>query len=533
MGGTRLGDEPARLGSATVAFVLTAIALLLLVPGGAASDEVHANVSTDQPVELGGNAGTEGAGGILLSPWTAGARAELSAERVHVVTEWERGTHVDGTVVRYSHVDGTGIDHRNLTDVEGDIGPWERGGTLFVEPPDERGVSIDGEGLGGTTIRGLGPGTGLAFGGYSDPDADANQGELPGYEYQAEQPLVAHEGLRSATVTGSFTLFVHNATIEGSHGGGERWENWTGVRHEDQAGPQSEYEIRVTVLHVEDGELAVRQPGGVSLLDRELETTVDGSVAFSQAEGLLDASSQEILLRGTPLELSGSGSLSVSATETGGGEGAGLAVDGRGDFEVLSPEDRLGEASTSASSVPGAATPWLSGLLVASTAVAAMGAVAYRRPRMLRPLPVGLRDRLFWRWMRKGQGEEEERAFGQAAGFYRRSTAIRPSKPMGWYHRTKACLDAGEPRRALEVIDQAADQLEAVPLDLVELEVAGAWSSGEEQRAKEALLELGERAPAMARGLVEDLGLDGLRADADVREALTEEPEPGGLEGYV
>lgn len=504
------------------------VGTVLLLPGTGATGPVQANLTTAEPVELGGAVSVRGQGGFHISQWDAGP-LELTADRIQIEMEREEGETVDGTVTRSNLVRESETVYRNFTDVSAVMTPWAGAGTFLVEPSSGE-VAITGQEVGAVELTPVSEGRSLAWGGYAEPEAETEP-KGPGYRYEAGQPLVEYEGFGSAKATGSFSLFVHNATIEIDHSGG-RWTNWTGFRESDSEGPRSSYELRVTVIHVEEGGLtAPGSPGDPALLSPKAEADLDGTASIGNAKGRLRVPNSPIAVEREPVNLSGQGTFSISAPSGNPGKPARLSVEGSGDFDILSKQDPV-ERGAPASVVSDVLNrfPWITGTI----ALAGFALVAvYRNPALMRPLPLALRDRLYWRWLRTAGAKEDDRKFERAADYYERSTAIRPDAPLGWYRRARALLEAGEPRDGLEVLGQARSTLDVVPLDLLELEVAAAWRTGEKERTKSALLSIANRSTTVAAGLVEQIGLESLRSDPEVRRALDEGGDSGGMQGYV
>lgn len=404
---------------------------------------------------------------------------------------------------------------------------WASQAQLFVEPtgPDSE---VSGRGLGGTFIDIVPEGTHLARGGYSEQRADVNRDNVPSYVYRNEAPLVEHGQLQEAQLTGSFRLFVHGVTLEVTHGQDGSWQNWTGFRETQTSDASSEYELRVTTIDVEGGRLEVGNTSAISLLSTSTETQVDGSIATDSARGTLRAGGEEIQLGGRPLELSGTGDISAIARGT---QEPTIFAQASGNFEVLSLDDAPSVQESSGVRAPSEEPLLWTGASVLG--FVALAAVAIRRPRLLRPLPAGIRDPLYRRWLSAGRSRENDQEFEAAASFYGRLTALDPANPIGWYHHSRALLDAGRSHGALRVASQARQRLDSAPLDLLEVEVAASIEASRPQAAKRALLELAKGSPEMARGLVEDLGIEELGSEEEIREALGPEEEPGGLQGYV
>lgn len=475
----------------------------------------------------------EGAALLVEDPG-ADVELHLQADRLRVVTAWERGELVTAAgEAEYRHIEDSGTDRRTFHDALLEVTPSASGAQVLVPSVGPDG-QVEASGLGTVDQDALPEGEHLAAGGYAGESAGLNEDARPGYRYETDGPLARTDGLDRARAEGVLDLFVHNATLSVRTSDGGSWSNWTGYRTQASSPGTMSYELRVTLVEVEGGDLSLEAPDRTSLLAPALDTTIEGSVQAVASQGVLRAAGGSTTLQGEPLGLSGDGSGRAAPLQAADpADGQRLDVDLAGDFDVAEPGMHgLSTTAPAASGGPvGGATVGLLGSGI--FAVVAGLLLARRRPGVLRVLPARLRSRLHRRWLEQGARLEDDGRPQAAARAFDRARAVEPARPIGWYHHARSLLEADAPERALALLDEAGHVLDHPPLDLTELEVAAAEAVGARERAVHALADLAREAPGMARGLARDLGLEALQEAPEVAAALDDARGDEEVRGYV
>lgn len=523
-----------------VRLVRVTVCMLVLLAGapvaGAAEDPTwRAQFSTREPLRL--DADLEAtAGQGLLTTWTGDPGIELTADRVTVWVQTSQGERVrlpDGsqTWKQDAH------EHTNRTFEEPTIRleTWKHPGQLLVEPTPS--VSTSATSSDRAAVDAIENQT-LAWAGAGGKGTAADEAGIPRYDHRARWPTTLLAGADTAQARGDFTLFVNNVTVEVHEADGGTWRNWTGFRTYDVAGPVDEYELRITRLIVEDGNLSVRAPGAVSLIGDELRVESEGALRATGVEGWLRSPDEALSFEDGSIVLAGQAETTVRAGNTSEETsrlpgGPPLHVRTAGQLEVVHTSGGEPLRPAGVSTDTGWPLGWLLSTLGGVGLVAALGAAVMRKPAVLRPLPSGWTDRLYDRWEQTGLDREKARRFEAAARAYRRLTRLAPERPMGWYLLARAQLEAREPQATLDTIDEAREALEHVPLDIVEFEVAALVDLGLEDEIGAPLEEIGESSPAQARSLVVDLQLEGVVEEQAPAWWTPDPVREGDLDGYV
>lgn len=525
-----------------VRLVRVTVCMLVLLASapvaGAAEDPTwRAQFRTPEPLHL--DAALEAGNGEGVSTtWTQDAAIDLTADRVTVWTETSKGERVrspDGSQTWYqaSH------DHTNRTFEDADVTltAWKTPGQLLLEPTSA--VDVSARSSDQATLAAVENRT-LVWAGAGGPGASSGTMTYPSYAHEIDSPTAVLAGADTAQARGGFTLFVNNVTVEVDEADdGESWSDWTGFRTYDVAGPVDEYELRITRLIVEDGNLSVRAHGAVSLIGDELQVESEGALRATGVDGWLRSAQEESLsFEDGSLVLAGQASTTVragnaSSSASGLPGGTPLIVHTEGQLAVVhtSGGEPLRPAGVSAED--GWPLDWLLSALGGVGLVTALGAAVVREPALLRPLPSRWTDRLYDRWEQTGLDREQARRFEAAARAYRRLTRLAPERPMGWYLLARAQLEARRARASLDTVDEARTQLAHVPLDVVELEVAGLVDVGAEDAIGAPLAEIAETSPEQARRLVVDLELEDVMEDEAPAWWTPDPVREGGLDGYV
>jgi hypothetical protein len=510
--------------SATLRPLVSAVALatiaLIATP---VSASLTASFSTPDPVHLSGETHTLGNGGLQAS-WTDSVDLEMQAKEIQVEMTREEGVKAE-VGDAYEHRDVSQDEQRTWTfsDVRVDFGSHTGPAEMLVEPASRAAVSAEDSGP--SSFEPVPKGERLSQAGYSEDREGANEETAPSYDYRTHEPVVRYEDPRVGRASGSFTLFIHNATITVYEEGRERWHNWTGFQTERSQANVEEYELRVTRIDVVDGDLRASSEDGLSLLAPRFDVSLDGELRADGARGFLDGAEGESRLESSSLNLAGEGEATISVDETAPDHYPALSADVWG--ELQSRSHSLATQNASPDLEPG----WLRWSPAVLVLVLAVALVPRCFPALLRGLPPVVKVGLYDRWLEKGKLAEDRGDFAKATSMYSRLTSMAPERPMGWYRESRARLERGEFSAAAQTVEGACTHLRQPPSDLLEIKVAAAEQAGQRDQAKDALIELAERSPEVAEGLVQDLALDSFRDDPEVRDVL--EDDPGGIRGYV
>jgi len=452
----------------------------------------------------------EGSGGVVTS-WSSGQAATIRAAHLHLVLEKEEGQLVEGPGGDlYRQPSSRSREHRNFTNVTLRVLHDEQTSQLLTIPTNTS-ANFSARGFGSSSQEIVPPGRLLAGGGYSDRRQSAgNQESLPAFNYRTPTAMISHVGLDGASLSGDFRLFANNATLEFETETGSGWSTWTGYHQTSNMGPSSEYAIRVATVDVSGGSLTVDVPDATHVLARNLDTTVNGSVEMPAASGTLSIRGERVNLSNAELRLSGEGQTEARLLSTSGASEPppSLSISVRGEFRAMS-EPRIADPAESPDGFPAGETPWVTGML-AGVAAAGLLLVVVVRTRLARRLPETVRKRLYRRWKREAIELEDDRRFMKAARRYRRLTRLFPNRVRGWYGFSLCLLEADRSEEAKAASVEARDELDAVPIELLQVQTASAYESGDLRTAEEAWTALRDRSPELAHELHQAIGLDDL-----------------------
>lgn len=507
--------------------VLVVISSVGLATAAGAS-QMDAQLVTDADATIGGRVQLTAAGGIHVEDVGGEDEITLEASTLTIETEWERGKLVEGPAdTQYRHVEDSGKLTRTFEQVELSVGTWKQGTELLIEPATE--ASVDAQSLGASRIQAVASKTLLAWGGYSEQDQSAGGNVTPSYSYRTRAPLVSIDGLDSIQARGSLEAFANNATLEMA-GQENSWSDWTGFRILETTGPSREYEIRISVLHLEQARLFLNASQKATVLSSALATSLDGTLELDDAHGLVSTAGGKLRLDGETTQLTGKGLVNVSIGEPDASWSEDPVVESnvQGDFEMLAPS---GSIAASPGTTNGPALSWSSALLIAIGALALIALFALAlglrlSSRWLAYLPPGVRDRLHARYDQRAGRHLDAGRRRAAARCYETMSALCPTHPTAWYGAAINRLEAGEPARAAELMRTARQRLPDAPLELLEVEIAASAEDGDTEGARRTLIALAEAAPAVARRLVVELDLQELARDQAVASALRD-PERG------
>lgn len=374
----------------------------------------------------------------------------------------------------------------------------------------------------------------------SSPDNQrAREGNSTGFWFKVEGPWVGVQSHGRPSATGSFGLFVNNATvtISGSEGS---WRNWTGRDSTTSPAWLSSYDLRVAVMRLSDARLVGGSDRDAEIYGPTVTTHVDGSISAAKASGDLLIDEQRLGLQQAPLRLDGTGRLVADAFspanlgKTSGDEASpSIRLRTHGDFAVSAPG--LTPTSPAAGTeLPELWTPWVAAS-IGLVGILALGVRAgtHGEPPFLTVAPrwsSAGRERL----VEQAERLEHEGKYSRAADVYAAAARREGGDLTLVYEHARLRYEAGEHETALEVLAGVQDGFGRVPTDLLELEVAAAWEAGLEPEAERALKELHGTCPAEAEEVVRAMDLEplaeqlGLRFGDDRRERWEED-----LDGYV
>lgn len=501
----------------SVVLLLGTVWLLFACPTAVASANPSELLTTPMEIEVTGAARVNVSSGAALVEAVSINDIVLHAEEVRIDQWWEKGVDADAPPVRGTYVVDQGEDSVTIAGATVSFGAFQGPPLLFVgiESDAAQMTAVSGRGVkmaAGTDATLVGVGT--------PPDVvQAGQGSDLGFWYTAEGDTVVGEMNGLLHVTGDFTLFLHNATIEAT-GADCSWSDWTGFQAGQSGQPLTDYEFRVTVLTVHNGTLAVPADSAITFASPALQAEVDGTTTVPHASGRIVRAGIELLFDEEPVTLTGAGHIHVSAANTG------LSLAPSPGLDVLG---FAGSTQDTGLGTPSNVTTWsLLALALITLTTAGMTELGV----LPGPTPA-LQRRRFARWMRRGRDASVRHKWALAAWCYEKAVRARRSDPLAWYDWAYAELEAGHWADAEDVARRAGDVPGVDPLDLLEVRAAAAWESGDRVAFASHLGELVQASPAMARGFVQDMAIDVEVLEARLRRLIEPTRAEDAMDGYA
>lgn len=504
----------------SVALLVLGSLILAVAPPAAGVDGFDDSVATAWPIEVSGLTTTEsGAGALLAEDPAAVTASRIRAEDVVIRHAWEKGVDVRDDESAARVVDDRGSETVRLQEPTVEFSS-PRATSALLAYSEVGTVRYTSESAEGATVA---PAQDLRVAGYGTASDSVNAADAPdlGFWYQLEGPSLVTQTPGTVSVTGDFTLFVHDVVInaEGVEGA---WSDWTGYREEDPDAPVTRFEFRITVLEVKNGTLALSSSEPVSLYSEGLEMDFEGRATSQAVSGQIRSGGMVHLFDADPLRLEGSGTSSFLVGD--GGEVVRMAPEGL--FEVQGASMISKASGADRAAAPGIAWASVVGLtVVGALALMFLGVVPGPTPRS--------RQRRHTRWMHEGQTAEVAGDWPRAASCYRRATRIRRDDPLAWFQWASCELEKGDPMAAERVAGQAAEVLGVDAADLLDLRAVAAWERGDREAFEGFVRDLGALSPAMVRGLLLDLGLDPSSFDARLARSRGAVAGDGGIDGYA
>lgn len=386
----------------------------------------------------------------------------------------------------------------------------------------------------------------LVRAGASDETQDVGESQHVGFWYTVEGPAVETHGPGTLRVTGNFTLFVHNVTIEVD----SRWSDWTGYHEEWPGRPVSAYERRITRLTVTDGTLVLQADAPVlSLYDETVDLHVEGVVTADETTGRLPLAERTLVYDRSLLVLEGEIEATAQATSPTSlgvrvAPSQALHAVAAPGVRVLDPSsaeapDELtwfglpAPLSLPVSLAPGDAS-WVRapGILAGGVFLLVLAAVTGWREG-----PEALRRWRAWRherWMDRGVDAAMERDWALAADAFGKAARARPDDPVAWFQGATAELEAGRYEACLDVVEAARERegLEIDPADLLKFETAAAREAEDAARFEAAFTELADADPMTADAFARRLGFHD-ELPPSLRRRLASQGLEGPLDGYA
>lgn len=454
----------------------------------------------------------------LQAPDEQRASVVVSAETLALQYAWAKGHRVDpgDPFSRNRVLTDVGNATETYTSVE--LGVSDLGSALqMLAVADQTAAAVDGRANGTTTAHVVDPGPYVSVG-HSD-EARSGRGSTPrvGFTHDLHEATPAVSGLDDATVDGNFTLFIHNATIEGTTASGSL-HHWTGHRSNQTAPGTTEFHQRVTVLRISNGTLSIETDSAVEALGPQLSAEVNGTVASEDgARGQLLSPTTAYLYESTQIQLDGHGVLELSSSNPAGAEAVGsqLAATVQGQFDVAATPGVLETTRTDASDD---STPWgwsgaglLLGLVCLGSAILVYErrdedpSGAAPRPVMAGLAPVGAdseSQESFQERLSQAREAFEAQDFQRAARQAERLTRRDSRHPAPWDLLGRSLLEMGETgaaRETYERYDEAMDDDE--PDALMGLARANR-AAGDVEGAALALVRLSRVSPRQAAVLL-------------------------------
>lgn len=518
-------------------------ALLVLAGSGIALSELSGELTTTEPLRLDGSIEARTAVGAVhvRSDDVGAVPATLHAEKVKVEYTWRNGTRAQvmpgGEGIARHKVSG-GYEVRNFTDVAIEV-------TREDDPPELLAITngrdtgaIDANGTQLTQVTTVAEETITRV---EEPEEKQWVGDAPrrhGFWYEIQGPWVSVTELTTATVQGDFLVFVHNVTLQIETPNGTT-THWTGYEEEHPDRPVSDFESRVTVLHVTNGSLDLSAPQAVELYTGEANSQFTGEVRGKNVQGALSGDDAAYRFDGGRLEASGSGSLDLRASprdasmpgtpEAERSAELEAAISGSYDIEPTTGVTRVPVDDASDGSIG-----WLP-LLGAGLFLLLAGIVVTSREKIKSTVDAAraeVRDRRVSEWMRTGDRLTRVRDYERALTWYTKVADRYPNYAEAWYSRGACLGELGRHAAASEAYERANELVGGDDPEIIDRIAAHAWRAGDDERAIEWFRRLAHEDP---RRLRERLS-DGEFAELLEREELLEVLDSGqedGAAGYV
>lgn len=451
-------------------------------------------------MEIAGTAAIEDATGVVLvqSP-TSLAGTRLEGDEVVVEVAWERGVHVRGERSLVNHVTDSGRDTVSLQDASVRFDRIE-GDPLLLAFSDVGEMGVSTGFLDGLTLV---PSKGEEIVSVGTTSKTVSAGDEPamlGFSYTTQEPVV--RGIMAGTVRaeGSFILFVHDVQID-AKGADETYSDWTGYRESEPDGAVTEYELRVTKIHVRNGTFS-STADEVALFLSALDLEVDGEIASSSVTGRLRRADGVHIFHDDRFRLLGSGRLGLEAAPIESIPSVWLRP--AAGFEVVG-------ASSIEGSGPGSLEPGV-GPVAGGFSLGALALLVLVGMMSVGIVPgptASVRSHQYEIWMRRGDQAGDRREWRRASRCYRHATRVRKDDPSALFEWARSELEAGDAKAS----EALAMRLAALPdmdrTDALELLVWTAHLRGDEAAVNVRLRRLGEVSPEVARQVSADLGLQG------------------------
>ncbi len=471
-------------------------------------------------------AATQGAVRILPADSVTGLR--LQADSVTIEMDWAKGYGANPEYPLFRYTMEKGSERVRLDDAIVQFEPFE--GEPFFLPfsDDDAGMDLSiATNVGYSLTPDIDPKV-VGIGQHPDSVSATDQDPL-GFWYLPEGPLIRGDGRSNVQVEGSFSLFVHNVTIDAS-GSNRDWSDWTGDWAESPDRPVSEVEQRVTVIHVENGTFVSTTKDDVTLFAPALSTDFEGIVTANRVTGSLLQERRVHLFDEDPFRIEGVGSMILDAEdESEEQHGPHLVVNASGSFDVqgASKIEPLPDSEHTSWPWVGSSTAAGTGLLVLLVALGLLMVVGFI------PVPMGVRQRLYDQWMKRGRRARDDDALDRAVRYFKNATRVKRDEPLAWYEWAHTELEAGNNDSADKIAVQAMEIPGIDLLDLLDLRACAALENKDLDAFNGFLAELAEKSPKMARRLVLEMAIEPEVLSPKLRETLKDESLDGDLKGYA
>ncbi|MBW3583236.1 MAG: hypothetical protein KY455_09080 [Euryarchaeota archaeon] len=480
---------------------LVNLAILLATCGtgtSASSSAAIEGVWTTWPVEVDGTTSLRGAtGGVLIKDPPALESTRLTAEKIVIKVGWERGVYVQGDRSLWKHVVDRGRDSISLNEATVGFSSFQ-GVPLFLGFSDTDEIAITATARDGLTLIPSDGDQVVTVGTTSETVSAGDDPAMLGFSYITQGPAMKGITTGSARVEGSFDLFVHDVRIE-AEGQDGAWSDWTGYWESDPGAPFSEYELRVTVLHVKNGTFSSTGEN-IGLFLPSMDIDVDGTITSTDVTGRIRQDDDIHIFKSDRFRLEGSGSLAVEAAPVESipsvwvRSAEGFKISGASTVETLPAADAAD---------PGPAFRGLASFgalgLIAAVGLMTVGII---------PAPTaGSRSYQYGAWMRQGDRAAECREWRRASRCYRRAARSQRSDPSALFEWARAELEAGDPVAAERAASRAAALPDMDRADALELLVWTAHLREDDAAVERRLTELTDVSPEIAHQVARDIGI--------------------------
>lgn len=481
-------------------------------------------MTTSWPVDIQGSTDlTSDEGVSIIRPGTDLAGLRLEGEKLVIDHAWQRGIEARVGEPLGRHVMDQDDERHTLLAAEAQF-DFHQDDPVFMVYPGKGPMDLYFYSDEGYTTSSVVDETILAVGTSPDRIGTGESADL-GLWYTVEGPASHGQGTGNLRVEGSFTVFVHDVIID-AVGTDSSWYEWTGYSESNPDQVVTEYELRLTKIHVENGTF-VAPSETIELFLPSFEAHMEGTLFSTKVTGRLLGDAGTFIFDRDPIRLQGSGPVSVQAMGAPGQE-SWIYLNPSGDFGIEGAS--MIEPAELRASDRGSIPAWV---LIAGAGTLVVAAIAGLMGRGTLPIPESKQNGLYAFWLKQGRKKSDANRWSQARRCYANAVRIKPDAPLGWYEWAYMELESGDATTSERIARKAVLVPGADPMDLLDLRACAAWERNDIAAFEKHLSDLAETSREMACGIVDDLEIDLSVLSGELRCVLERTGPEGYLEGYV